>query len=83
MLLRVGADCLAVILQGVLGGQRVLRDERSLAMLTGLTHDYDPDDWTAWLTSSVDPFASAGHVPGSLAPPRQTWCERTKRVFGR
>ena len=61
----------------------VLRTERSLAMLTGLTHHYDPDEWHVWLTSAADPFASAGQMPESLAPPRQTWWERTKRVFGR
>ena len=48
-----------------------------------MTHDYDPNEWNVWLTSAIDPFASAGQMPESLAPPRQTWWERTKRVFGR
>ncbi|MBK8269321.1 MAG: HEAT repeat domain-containing protein [Planctomycetes bacterium] len=41
--------------------------ELSLASLTGVTHDHDVDAWRAWLQETQDPFASAGHLPESIA----------------
>lgn len=37
--------------------------EMSLAMLTGVTHNHDPDAWTAWYKSAADPFEKAGTMP--------------------
>ncbi len=40
--------------------------EVSLARLTGVTHEYDPDAWKNWLASVEDPFASRGRIPEAL-----------------
>jgi hypothetical protein len=54
--------------------------EVSLATLTGITHDHDVDAWRAWLKETQDPFASAGHLPASIARelesrPKWDWLE--------
>ncbi len=41
--------------------------EISLARLTGVTHDHQPDAWRKWLAETEDPFANSGALPASLA----------------
>ncbi|HWL94735.1 MAG TPA: hypothetical protein VNT79_14530 [Phycisphaerae bacterium] len=45
--------------------------EVSLALLTGVTHDHDPEAWRQWLAQNPDPFAGAGQLPDSLARENQ------------
>jgi hypothetical protein len=57
--------------------------ERSLIRLTGTTHNYDPDEWNAWLAQQNDPFANAGHEPPTTRPPGPSWWDKQKRAFRR
>ncbi len=56
----------------------VYQAERSLAMLTGTTHNHDPDAWKQWLSETADPFADAGMIPETLDPPKKTWWQKTR-----
>jgi HEAT repeat protein len=47
--------------------------EQSLTRLTGVSHNYDADEWSAWLSKTPDPFANAppdGPEPGGK---REWW----------
>jgi hypothetical protein len=59
------------------------RGERSLIRLTGLTHEYDPDEWEAWLAATDDPFARAGENPIADRPAGPNWFDRQIRAFRR
>ncbi len=51
--------------------------ERSLAELTGLTHQCSVVEWQKWLASEpADPFARAGQLPESMQPPYDTKLEK-------
>jgi len=43
--------------------------EKSLISLTGMSHDHDPDAWSAWLASTPDPFSAAGRLAVQEPPP--------------
>ncbi len=47
--------------------------ERSLTLLTGQTHNYDADEWNAWLSKTPDPFANAQATPPDDVDRRSWW----------
>jgi len=59
------------------------RCEQSLIALTGVTHDYDPDVWQAWVAAAGDPFAKAGQKPVTTRPAGPNWFDRQMRAWRR
>lgn len=57
--------------------------ERALIALTGETHEYDADAWSAWLEKTPDPFAHAGRVPVTTRPAGPTWWDHQQRAWKR
>jgi len=47
--------------------------ERSLTRLTGESHNYDADEWAAWISKTSDPFANAQPNPPSRDSKRDWW----------
>jgi HEAT repeat protein len=59
------------------------RAERSLIMLTGVTHDYDANAWEAWVAATQDPFERAGQTPQTTQPTGPTWWDQQARAWRR
>lgn len=59
------------------------RAEQSLIALTGETHYYDPDAWSAWVAATQQPFANAGRKPVVTQPAGSSWWEQQKRAWRR
>ncbi|HSW45988.1 MAG TPA: HEAT repeat domain-containing protein, partial [Phycisphaerae bacterium] len=59
------------------------RAERSLILLTGVTHDYDANAWEAWVASTQEPFARAGQAPQTTRPAGPTWWDHQTRAWRR
>ncbi len=57
--------------------------ERSLIALTGVTHEYDADAWSAWLEKTPDPFTHAGRVPVTTRPAGPSWWDHQQRAWKR
>lgn len=55
--------------------------ERSLMMLTGVTHEYDADAWSKWVEQTPDPFANAGHPVATTRPAGPSWWDTQQRVW--
>ena len=59
------------------------RAEHALIRLTGVTQEYDPDAWEAWLAGTDEPFAHAGRVPQTTRPAGPSWWDRQQRAWRR
>lgn len=57
--------------------------EQSLIALTGVTHDYDADAWTQWLSETSAPFEHAGRTPVTTRPAGPTWWDKQQRAWRR
>ena len=76
-----------VILFAVLRLQKIplpkTAKEWRLIALTGVTHNYDANEWESWLASAADPFARAGQKPLTTRPAGPTWFDQQIRAWRR